>query len=213
MLTILNLAKRMSELTLQQQIDGLPNLEKRLKDGQASHEEVTQFLVTHFYTKVHRLALSIVQQSAEADDIAQKSLIKAANKIESYESGTNLKSWVYRITVNEARMALRRSRARNRLVKLLTLGSFTSPHPIQPEALVIRNERDFSLWKAVSQLPDKQKLPILLRYSFECTDQEISEILNIPHGTVRSRLHHAHKQLLYLLKEKFHDSGTYKGQK
>lgn len=198
----------MSNITVQSQIDGLLNLEKRLEDGQASKAEVSQFLVTHFYAKVHRLALNIVQQPAEADDIAQRALIKAAEKIDSYQFGTNLKSWVYKIAVNEARMALRRSRTRSRLLKLLTLGSFTSPPPIQPESILMRNERDLALWKAVSQLPDKQKLPILLRYSFECSDQEISEILSIPHGTVRSRLHHAHKRLLHLLRDEFTDSAT-----
>lgn len=200
---MINHIKTMNETTVRPHLDGLARLEDRLTDGQASKEEVTRFLVTHFYAQLHRLALSIVQQPDEADDITQKSLIKAADKISSYRCGTNLKSWVYKIAVNEARMALRRKKTRSRLLKLLTLGSHTTPPPTQPEAVLMRNERDLALWQAVSQLPDKQKLPVLLRYSFECSDQEIGHILNIPHGTVRSRLHHAHKKLLHLLKNDF----------
>lgn len=190
----------MNKASLPLSIHGLEKLEKRLTEGQATNSEVTHFLVTHFYAKVHRLALSIVQQQADADDIAQKTLLKAADKIHTYRCGSNFQSWVYKIAVNEARMALRREKARDRLVSILTLGAYSAVKPDQPEALLLRNERDRTLWKAVSQLPKKQKLPILLRYSFDCTDKEISDILNVAYGTVRSRLHHAHKKLHHLLR-------------
>lgn len=174
-------------------------IEQRLSEGRATQSEITHFLVVHYYATLHRLALSLLSQSEEAADVAQQTIIKAAAKIDQYQPGTNFKAWVFKIAVNEARMAIRRNQARQRLKNILTLGLQADSQPLPPEAQMILSERDRSIWKAVSELPTKQKLPVLLRYSFGLTDQEISEILEVPHGTVRSRLHNAHKKLFVML--------------
>ena len=68
-----------------------------------------------------------------------------------------------------------------------------------PETLTIQNERDRKLWQAINQLPDRHRLPIILRYSHDLATPEIADILQIPPGTVRSRLHYAHQQLHQIL--------------
>jgi len=189
----------MEDMTVTLANDRLHQLEQKLAGGHASEVDVTHFLVTHYYESLVRLALSITNQPDEAADVAQKTVIKAAEKISQYRPGTNFKAWVFKIGVNEARTALRRKKTGQRLQQILTLGLKTASSPPQPEAQIILNERDQAIWDGVAQLPNKQKLPILLRYSFDLTDQEIGEILDIPHGTVRSRLHTAHKKLFVIL--------------
>ena len=135
-----------------------------------------------------------------ADDVAQETLLKAANRIHQYEPHTNLKAWVYRIGLNEARAQLRRQKARQRMQRWFkregVVETAVSP---SPETLTIQNERDAALWQAVSQLPEKQQLPILLRYSHNLSTPEIAQILQLAPGTVRSRLHYAHQKLHHLL--------------
>ena len=177
----------------------LNHLESRLATGGATQTDITHFLVNHYYASLHRLALSIVQQSQEAADVAQRTIIKASEKIDQYRPGTNFKAWVFKICVNEARTSIRRRVARERLQKIITLGLRTSAPPLLPEARLIQSERNAAIWHAVANLPEKQRLPILLRYNFEMSDQEICEILDVPYGTIRSRLHHAHKKLYAVL--------------
>ena len=135
-----------------------------------------------------------------ADDVAQETLLKAANRIHQYEPHSNLRAWVYRIGVNEARGYLRRQKARQRMQRWFKheaeVDTAVSP---SPEAQTIQNERDAALWQAVSQLPEKHRLPILLRYSHNLATPEIAEILQLSPGTVRSRLHYAHQKLHHLL--------------
>ena len=185
----------MNQLSLSSPAANVADLDQHLQTEEASEGEVTDFLVTHFYASIHRLALSMLHSNAEADEVAQRTMIKAAANIASYRPGTNLRSWVYKIGVNEARMALRRQKSQARLIQLVTLGLYSQPAPKQPEKLLEQSERDAALWRAVGRLPLKQQLPILLRYSFDLSDQEIADVLSIPNGTVRSRLHTAHKRL------------------
>ena len=191
----------MNELTGSLVDSRLSHLERKLAKGNVTQNEIMHFLVTHYYDPIYRLAMSFVHQKDESADIAQKTLIKAANKIDQYRPGTNFKAWVFRIGINEAKNTLRRRKLQDKLKSILTLSFYATPQPLAPEAQVLRNERDQLLWEAVSQLPEKQMLPVLLRYNFDLTDLEIAEALEIPHGTVRSRLHSAHKKLYGLLNQ------------
>lgn len=177
-------------------------IEYKLSQGAVSSVEITDFIVTHFYADLHRLALSMLHDYAEADDVAQQAVINAVRKMDRYRPGSNLKGWLFKITVNLCRDLMRKKRAKERLQNLLKFKFSTErPHqkPANPELELIHSEQDRQLWAAVNQLKEKHKLLILLRYSFELPHAEIGEIMGIPEGTVRSRLFHAHKQLHGLL--------------
>ncbi|MCA9917038.1 MAG: sigma-70 family RNA polymerase sigma factor [Anaerolineales bacterium] len=175
------------------------NLDALLERKQATPEEVVTYLVTHFYAPIHHLALSILQDKLAADDVAQEALLKAANRIHQYEPHSNLQAWVYRIGLNEARAQLRKQKARQRMQRWFKQEVGMDTAVPTPEALTIQNERDRKLWQAINQLPDRHRLPIILRYSHNLATAEIAEILQIPPGTVRSRLHYAHQRLHQLL--------------
>lgn len=175
------------------------NLDQLLERKQATEDQIVTYLVAHFYAPMHHLALTILHDALAADDVAQETLLKAANRIHQYEPHTNLKAWVYRIGINEARAHLRRQKAQQRWQSWLKREAERDTAVPSPETLAIQNERDQKLWQAVNQLPDKHRLPILLRYSHNLTTPEIAEVLALPPGTVRSRLHYAHQQLHHLL--------------
>jgi RNA polymerase sigma-70 factor (ECF subfamily) len=177
------------------------NLDYLLERKQATEDQIVTYLVAHFYEPMRHLALTILQEPLAADDVAQETLIKAANRIHQYEPNTNLKAWVYRIGLNEARGYLRRQKARQRMQRWFKREAETDMETAvpSPEAQTIQNERDRKLWQAVNQLPEKHRLPVLLRYSHNLSAPEIAEVLQLPPGTVRSRLHYAHRQLHHLL--------------
>lgn len=174
------------------------NLEAKLERGEATNTEVVNHLLTHFYADVLRLAQGVLRDRDAAEDVAQKTMIQAANKIDSYTAGTNMRAWVLKIGVNLARSQLRKRKTRERLTLGLIKG-WDQRVAESAETHLIQSQRDRDLWQAVSKLSDKQRLPIILHYSFELTTREIGEILNIPQGTVLSRLYHAHRKLRGML--------------
>lgn len=173
------------------------NLDYLLERKQATEDQIVTYMVAHFYESIRHLALTILQDALAADDVAQETMIKAANRIYQYEPHSNLKAWVYRIGLNEARGYLRRQKARQRLQGWFKQDMETAV--LSPEVQTMQNERDQKLWQAVQQLSEKHQLPIILRYSHNLSTPEIAEILQLPAGTVRSRLHYAHRQLHHFL--------------
>lgn len=175
------------------------NLDYLLERKQATEDQIASYLVAHYYEPMHHLALTILQDALAADDVAQETLLKAANRIHQYEPHSNLKAWVYRIGLNEARGHLRRQKRRQRLQQWFKQTAEEETAVPSPERQTMQNERDQKLWQAVNALPEKHRLPVLLRYSHNLSTPEIAEILQLPPGTVRSRLHYAHQQLHHLL--------------
>jgi RNA polymerase sigma-70 factor (ECF subfamily) len=86
----------------------------------------------------------------------------------------------------------------NSLRALLRVGGDA---PADPEAVVIQNEADAELWNAVTELDEKHRLPIILRYYQGFSTSEIARLLEIGEGTVHSRLFTARERLRAHLKE------------
>lgn len=175
------------------------DIDAALEQRRITTDEVVDHLVANYYSGLRRLVQSILRDSDAADDIVQETLIIAANKIDQYKPHTNLKAWVFKIGVNQARMALRKNKSKRRILGLLQ-GQWR-PNNAAPssEAALLETERHEQLWTAVQKLKEKHRIPILLRYSQDMKPGEIAEVLDVPVGTIHSRLHHAHKQLRGLL--------------
>lgn len=172
------------------------DIDTRLEQGEATHEDVLEHLVANYYAGIRHLALSLLNDSAEAEDVAQKTMIKAAEKIAQYQPHTNLKAWVYKFAVNIAKTQLRRRVTRQRIEALMPFQRTTKS---TPEDVALLSERNQRLWSAVQTLSDKHRIPVIMRYAHDMSTQQIAEILSVPHGTVRSRLHYAERKLHGLL--------------
>ena len=181
------------------------NLDAQLAQGQISETEITEteiaeYLVSEYYDAIFHLSLSMLHDRDAADDVTQQTIIRALNKINQYNPQTNMRAWVYTIAVNVCRGHMRKQKVRKRLHTLLVKAGLQESQTCQsPTQDVLRDERDQALWLGVNQLKDKHRIPIILRYNHDMTTGEIAEILDLPHGTVRSRLHYAHKKLHELL--------------
>jgi RNA polymerase sigma-70 factor (ECF subfamily) len=148
---------------------------------------------------VYRLALSILDDHDEADDVTQEVFISALHGLDSFRANSSFKTWLFSITINVCRSRLRRGKSRTRLSQVLQ--SFFRSEQDQPESEAIQNEADRKLWQAIHTLDEKHRIPIILRYYHDLPVNEIAEMLGIPVGTVHSRLNHARERLRGWLKD------------
>lgn len=156
--------------------------------------------VQTYQQELYRLALSILDDSNEADDATQESLLAALRALDSFHGVSSLKTWLFSITVNICRARLQKRMRRERLRQVLG-GILRVQSTPSVEEHAIENEADEALWRAIHRMDEKHRIPIVLRYYHELPVTEIAKILQIPEGTVHSRLNTARRQLHELLKE------------
>jgi RNA polymerase sigma-70 factor (ECF subfamily) len=134
-----------------------------------------------------------------AEDAAQETFIQAWLHLSSYRPGTSLRSWLYRIAVNAATDMLRKQKRilPNNLEDL----QLRDPKP-GPEAVYSQGERTALVQKAVLSLPDASRAVLVLREYEGLSYHEIGDALQIPVGTVMSRLNYARKLLKDKLEQK-----------
>ena len=156
-------------------------------------------LVQTYQSDVYRLALSILDDSDDADDATQEVFLSALRALESFRGQATFKTWLFSITVNVCRTRLQRYKSHGRLQQILQ--NLFPQEQAHPEKEAMQNESDAALWHAIRALDDKHRIPVILRYYHALAVTDIAEMLGIPSGTVHSRLNHAREKLRALLKE------------
>ena len=134
-----------------------------------------------------------------AEDAAQETFIQAWLHLHSYRSQMSLRNWLYRIAVNAATDMLRKEK--RILPGDLEDLQLSDPQP-GPEAVAFQEERIALIQKAVLSLPDACRAVLVLREYEGFSYQEIADALEIPVGTVMSRLNYARKLLRNNLEQK-----------
>jgi RNA polymerase sigma-70 factor, ECF subfamily len=162
----------------------------------AGEERAIEQLIRDYQTGIFRLALSILDDPAEANEATQDVFIAILGAAGSYQEKSSFKAWIYTITLNLCRNRLRKRKTVERLRNVLAvMFRVQSQKPSSPEDALIQNEKDAALWKALNGLGEKHRIPIILRYFHDLSSPEIADILEINEGTVHSRLHYAREQL------------------
>lgn len=178
----------------------LPQL---LQSCRAGDPAAIEQLVGAYQPAVFRLALSVLDDAAEADEAAQDTFVSALRALPGYRGEAAFTTWLYAIALNVCRGRLRQRRARQRLQGLLQrLRRLQPPAAPPPEAAVVRGQAESALAAAVQSLPEPQRLVVVLRYYHELRLTEIAKLLNITERTVHNRLHAAHQTLRAQLGEK-----------
>jgi len=147
-------------------------------------------------------AVRLTRNPDAAQDLVQDTYLKAFRARGKFQPGTNLKAWLYTILHNTWRNR-RRDRGRMRveadsdlLDQAVEQGADTlSPPADNPETLLLRETLREDLRQALDQLPETFREAVWLRDVEELSYQEIAAVLDIPVGTVMSRLSRGRKQL------------------
>jgi RNA polymerase sigma-70 factor, ECF subfamily len=143
-------------------------------------------LVKRYQKPLLRLSLRFVKELSKAEDVVQESLIKAYEKLNSFEGRASFKSWLFQITVNTAKNKLRENRHDATDIE----NTHLSVAPIAESSLV-NNAVSKLLQDEVEKLPAKQKTALVLRIYEDLSFQEIAEIMDCPYDTAKANYRHA----------------------
>ena len=162
----------------------------------AGNEDAIEMLVRQYEAGVFRLALSMVGDQADAQEITQETFIAALRSLRTYQEKKSFKAWLYTIALNQSRRHLRKRRILERLRTTLTnIIRVDAQKQASPEEAIIENEKEAVIWTELNKLDERHRIVVILRYFQELSIAEISEILTVNEGTVHSRLHNARERL------------------
>lgn len=151
-------------------------------------------LFERYRNRVYRTALAIVRDPAVAEDILQDCFLKVYANANRLDTSRPLAPWLYRVTVNLSYTWL--SRKQNRRASLdVVLDRLVSPMRQAPDQLTEHTEMRQNVRKAIHDLSLDQRVVVVLYYLNNLGLQEIAEILDLPVGTVKSRLYYARENL------------------
>ena len=177
-------------------------MDRLIGDHGVNDTAVMEAMVDEYRAPVYRLALSILRDPADAQDVAQDTFIQAAAGLHRYQVGTNFKAWLLKIAINNCHMIWRKRAARNALQQtwesLIHLGS----NLISAEAQVVQDETRVELWTLVDNLKEKHRLVIILRLAHDMTVNEISQVLGVKEKTVYTRLYDAFARLRIQIRQR-----------
>ncbi len=158
-----------------------------------------------FAPQLYTAALRMTRNAADAEDLVQETFLKAYRAYHTFEAGTNLKAWLYRILTNTYINRYRRAQRRptetdlgevEDLYLYKRIGSESTAEASRSvEDLVLDGLVEADIKRAVEDLPENFRMPVLLADLEGFSYKEIAEILEIPIGTVMSRLHRGRKAL------------------
>jgi len=168
-----------------------PRFLDRLRAGDAPAFEE---LVMTYQHRVFGVALRMLGNRAEAEDVAQEAFVRAHRALGGFRGDAKLSTWLYAITSRlclnrlasgERRMARQGEHA---LLRLSDAGP-------RPDAALERRELETALGRAIAELPEDRRIVVVLRDIEGLSYEEIAQVLELELGTVRSRLHRARSEL------------------
>lgn len=160
---------------------------------------------------VFNLALRLTGNRADAEDLAQDALIRAVRALKGFRGDSQVSTWVYRITVNTWKNRVR-SEKRRHFWKTVTLGFIGGKDDDEDEFRDVKadepaldhelekQERSSQVQQALMQLEENDRAIVVLREIQEKSYEEIGQMLDLPQGTVKSRLFRARAKLKEILK-------------
>jgi RNA polymerase sigma-70 factor (ECF subfamily) len=167
-------------------------------------------LVFRFERPIYRLCYRLLGDAEEARDATQETFLKIYRGLKGFRGESGLKTWIYRIAINQAMNQERWWRRRHRDETLSlnlsradseqTLGDLIEGNSASPEEVAIANERERHLMRALGEMKAEYRAALILREIEELSYEEIAESLGISIGTVKSRIARGREELRRRLK-------------
>ncbi len=186
-------------------------------DVQGGDQAAYRFLVERYYRKIYNLALRLVRNSEDAEDVLQETFVSAYKALPNFKGQSAFGTWIYRIATNFGLMKLRGKKPvfvsldepRDNDMPNIELTDF-SANPLEE---VLDTELREKMEQAVSALPDDMRTVFLLRDVEGMSNAEVAEILDLSVPAVKSRLHRTRLQLREQLSRYFMERGGRSSQK
>jgi RNA polymerase sigma-70 factor (ECF subfamily) len=168
-------------------------------------------LVDLYKDKIYHLGYRMLNQKQEAEDVVQETFLRVYTNLERYDENQKFSTWIYRIATNLCIDRLRKRKPSFSLDAELSDGEGTDWHAMlasdeaSPETEIILSETQQNIRDAIQTLPDKYKSVVVLRYLHDMSLQEISDVLEMPVTTVKTRVHRGREFLRKKLEPEYGD--------
>lgn len=159
-------------------------------------------LVEVYYEMIYRLAIKMLNDPQDAEDILQETFLKAYRHLQGFDGRSSLSTWLYRIVTNEALMFIRRKKPAQVSLDETTETLEGELEPVQiidwccmPEDELMSAEALAQLDQAVINLPTSLRVVFILRDTQGLSTREVSEVLGLSETAVKTRLSRARMRL------------------
>lgn len=181
-----------------------PSDEQRLIEAcRAGSTESFGELVRRYESRLYPAIFRVTGRAEDARDVLQEAFFRAFRKLDRFQGESAFYTWVYRIAINLALSGRRRRRDLGSLDDRRAVGIdlVDEASRSDPSLPLERAERDAKIQRALNELPGDFRAAVVLKDLEGLRYEEIAEILNIPVGTVRSRIHRGRSELKKTLRE------------
>lgn len=179
-----------------------------IKKAIEGDESAYKNLLENYRGAIYNLIYKMVRNKEETEDLVQEAFMKAFKALPSFNEEYAFSTWLYKIAVNNCIDHMRKKKLQtysiNKPVQSKD-GELDREFPdtsMSPDKSILSEERAGIIETAIDELPENYKTAIILRHSEEKSYEEISQILNIPLGTVKARIFRAREMLKKKLKGK-----------
>ncbi len=162
------------------------SLIKRFNEGE---KEVFRILINRHKEKVRNIVFITLSEIDAIDDISQEVFITVFKNLKNFRYESQFTTWLYRITINKCKDYLRKKRVRR------IFSSVDEDYDYRSAEIDENNDVRMIVRNAIDKLPDKLRIPMILRDIEGLSYQEISESLDLDLGTVKSRIFRARESL------------------
>jgi RNA polymerase sigma-70 factor, ECF subfamily len=184
-------------------------LVKRVRGGD---QRAFKLLVERYQRKVYAVALGMLKDKEEAMDVSQEAFVKVYKYLDHFKGDASFYTWLYRITVNICIDIIRkRAGAGGEAVEFdetmpmdvseANIGALGSRLGTNPQKSALRRELAEKIQEALAAVPEKHRAILLLREVEGMSYEDLSRTLDIPKGTVMSRLFHARAKVQKILSQ------------
>ncbi len=165
-------------------------------------------------------ALRMTRNPADAEDLVQETMLRAYRAFDRFEPGTNLKAWLFRILTNAYINVYRKRQREPQKIPLEEVEDFDLYQELKnhdpqfsetPESIVLDSLVDSDITDAIDDLPEQFRLAVVLSDIEGFSYAEMAEIMDVPLGTVMSRLHRGRKALQKRLWDLARERGIVRG--
>lgn len=159
-----------------------------VQDCLNGNKEVFSELVTRYKKLIYSVVYNMISDKQEINDISQEVFVRIYKALDRYNPEFKFSTWSVKITTNYCLDVLRKKK-----IDFVPIEEMTdiSSDALTPESAFINKERKLLIRKAVLELPDKYRIPIVLYHNNGLSYEEMAEVLNEPMTIIKNRLYRA----------------------
>lgn len=182
-----------------------PTDEELLQRVREGDPEALEGLVRRYHRPLLHFAVRFLNDPDAADDVVQETFLRVLQAAGRWRPTAKVSTWLYAIAANLCRDELKRARRGQEESWEQREEELADPAP-SPETQALNNLKATKVRAAVRRLPLSQRQIVILYHYQDLSHREIAQICRCPVGTVKSRLHHAHRKLREWLADEWEDS-------